>query len=177
MGDQELQDKFDECKNFVDQLNSKFLNNCQDVTSKLQNMSEEHLKFVGEMAETNEKVSENFRLFRNEMSDMSDRHQKLKSSFEGHKNQTEILNRHNAEEHEKIECNMQNLFESKNSMMKDIDHIKSDVKFNENSRKNQDKLQTDRIEMMTINQKTNTDTLSKVETELRAIEEKMKLEK
>ena len=129
------------------------------------------------MVETNEKVSESFNLFRDEINDLSDRQQKLKNSFEAHKNHTEVVNRHNAEQHEKIECSMQNLFESKNSMMKDIDHIKSDVKLNENSRKNQDKLHTDYIEAMNANQKYNTEALSKVETDLRSMEEKMKLEK
>jgi len=51
------------------------------------------------------------------------------------------------------------------------------VKLNENSRKNQDKLHTDYIEAMNANQKCNTETLSKVETDLRSMEEKMKLEK
>ena len=166
-----------DCKNFVDELNSNFLNNCKDVNTKLLDLSEEHHKFVGEMVETNEKVSESFNLFRNEINDLSDRQQKLKNSFDAHKNHTEIVNRHNAEQHEKIECSMQNLFESKNSMMKDIDHIKSDVKLNENSRKNQDKLHTDYIEAMNANQKYNTEALSKVETDLRSMEEKMKLEK
>ena len=79
-----------------------------------------------------------------ELTDLFGKHQKLKNAFDHHKSQYENLNRHNSENHEKIECSLQMLTESKQSMAKDMDHLKMDMKLTEDLRKNQEKIQNDR---------------------------------
>ena len=127
--------------------------------------------------ETYDKVEDNFNLVKHEIADIDGRHQKLKTGFDGHKQHSENINRQNVEEFEKIECTLQLLNESKNSLEKDVEHLKQDVKTNENSRQNQEKLQTDRLDHLNDNQRSCFDSLTRAETDLRMIEEKMKIEK
>ena len=89
----------------------------------------------------------------------------------------ENQNRQNAEEHENIECSLQLLKESKNSLEKDVELVKNEMRSNENSRNHQEKIQTDQMSLVKETQKCYGDILAKVETEIRTIDEKVKLDK
>ena len=67
--------------------------------------------------------------------------------------------------------------ESKNNLEKDVEFVKNEVRFNENSRKNQEKIQTDQISLINEIQRSHGDILTKVETDIRNLEEKQKLDK
>ena len=175
-GDQQLQDDFDECKNFVDQLNKKFVNNSEEVDNKIKKMQENHSDLSKTVGMTNRQFEDNFEDVKNDIKSINDNYLKFKGAFDGFKTHEETINRRNVEEHEKIECTLQMLSESKNSIEKDIEHLKADVKANETSRKTQEKLQTDRTNLLGENQKSQLKSLTKVETELKTFEERMKFE-
>ena len=67
--------------------------------------------------------------------------------------------------------------ESKNNLEKDLEFVKNEMRSNENSRKLQVKIQTDQLSLVKQNQKCHGDTLAKVETDIRTLEEKVKLDK
>ena len=148
-----------------------------EINNKPHQIDETQLNLDKEISITNDKVSDNDQTIKSEMSEMLGEHQKLKLRFENHKNQTENQNRQNAEEHENIECSLQLLKESKNNLEKDLEFVKNDMRSNENSRKQQEKIQTDQMSLVKQNQKCHGDILAKVETDIRNIEEKVKLDK
>lgn len=151
--------------------------NSEDFGSRIHQLNDKLLEMTENFNETYDKVEDNFNLIKHEIADIDGRNQKLKSAFDGHKNHAENLHRNNVEDHEKIECTLQMLSESKNSLEKDIEHLKQDVRTNENSRQNQEKSQSDRIATLTENQRSCSDSLTKAETDLRVIEERMRIEK
>ena len=148
-----------------------------EINNKLHQVDETQLNLDKEISITNDKVSDNFQIVKSEICEMLGEHQKLKLRFENHKNQIENQNRQNAEEHEKIECSLQLLKESKNNLEKDLEFVKNEMRSNENSRKLQEKIQTDQLSLVKQNQKCHGDTLAKVETDIRTLEEKVKLDK
>ena len=148
-----------------------------EINNKLHQVDETQLNLDKEISITNDKVSDNFQMVKSEICEMLGEHQKLKLRFENHKNQIENQNRQNAEEHEKIECSLQLLKESKNNLEKDLEFVKNEMRSNENSRKLQEKIQTDQLSLVKQNQKCHGDTLAKVETDIRTLEEKVKLDK
>ena len=172
-----LQQDFSCNKIFVENLNAKFLDKMNEINNKLHQVDETQLNLDKEISITNDKVSDNQQTVKSEMSEMLGEHQKLKIRFENHKNQIENQNRQNAEEHENIECALQLLKESKNNLEKDLEFVKNDMRSNENSRKQQEKIQTDQMSLVKQNQKCHGDILAKVETDIRTIEEKVKLDK
>ena len=162
---------------FVENLNSKFLDKMDEINNKIHKIDETQLNLDKEISITNDKVSENDQIAKTEMSELLGKHQKLKHLFDNHKSQVESQNRQNAEDHENIECALQLLKESKNNLEKDVEFVKNEVRFNENSRKNQEKIQTDQISLMNEIQRSHGDILTKVETDIRNLEEKQKLDK
>ena len=148
-----------------------------EINNKLHQVDETQLNLDKEISITNAKVSDNDQIVKSEISELLGEHQKLKIRFENHKNQIENQNRQNAEEHENIECSLQLLKESKNNLETDLEFVKNEIRSNENSRKHQEKIQTDQMSLVKQNQKCNGDILAKVEIDIRTIEEKVKLDK
>ena len=148
-----------------------------EINNKLHQIDETQLNLDKEISITNDKVSDNNQIVNSEISEMLGEHQKLKLRFENHKTQIENQNRQNAEEHENIECSLQLLKESKNNLEKDLEFVKNEMISNENSRNHQEKIQTEQMSLVKQNQKCNGDILAKVETDIRTIEEKVKLDK
>lgn len=148
-----------------------------EINNKLHQIDETQLNLDKEISITNDKVSDNNQIVNSEISEMLGEHQKLKLRFENHKTQIENQNRQNAEEHENIECSLQLLKESKNNLEKDLEFVKNEMISNENSRNHQEKIQAEQMSLVKQNQKCNGDILAKVETDIRTIEEKVKLDK
>ena len=148
-----------------------------EINNKLHQVDETQLNLDKEISITNDKVSDNFQIVKSEICEMLGEHQKLKLRFENHKNQTENQNRQNAEEHENIECSLQLLKESQNNLEKDLELVKNEMRSNENSRNHQEKIQTEQMSLVKQNQKCYGDILAKVETDIRTLDEKVKLDK
>ena len=148
-----------------------------EINNKIHKIDETQLGLDKEIGITNEKISENDQNVKSEMSELFGKQQKLKHLFDNHKSQVENQNRENAEQHENIECSLQLLKESKNSLEKEFEFVKAEVRANENSRKHQERFQSDQMSLVNENQKCHSDILSKVETDIHTIEEKVKLDK
>ena len=67
--------------------------------------------------------------------------------------------------------------ESKNSLEKDLEFVKTEIRTNENSRKYQELENEQKISLVSENQKSHGEVLTKVETDIRILEEKQKLDK
>jgi hypothetical protein len=78
---------------------------------------------------------------------------------------------YNNEEQEKVERVLKHFNEAKNAMSSDIELIKNDIRTNENTKKNQEKIFVDRVDMMKQKQKKHTEQISKIESELKTNEE------
>ena len=157
-------------------MNSKFLNKMDEINCKIHKIDANQLNLDNEIGITNERVSENDQIVKTKISEVSGNHQKLKHLFDHHKSQVENQNRQNAEEHENIECTLQLLKEFKTSLEKDLEFVKSEVRENETARRYQEKLQSEQILTMKKTEKSHGDILTKVEIDIRSLEEKQKLD-
>ena len=175
-GDQQLQEDFDECKKFVNQLNDQFLKQTEDYTNRLHQMSSEQTNLSQTFTDNRNENQDHFLRVHDEINETNDKLEKVRTAFNSHKSNSETQNRRNNEDHEKIECSLQRLNESKNSLEKEIEHLKADCRTNEKSRKTNEKSQTDRCNILSENQTSHFNTLTKLETDLRLVEEKIKLE-
>ena len=147
-----------------------------EINCKIHKIDANQLNLDNEIGITNERVSENDQIVKTKISEVSGNHQKLKHLFDHHKSQVENQNRQNAEEHENIECTLQLLKEFKTSLEKDLEFVKSEVRENETARRYQEKLQSEQILTMKKTEKSHGDILTKVEIDIRSLEEKQKLD-
>ena len=175
-GDQKLQDDFDECKNFVNQLNDQFIKQTEDYNNRLHQMSSEQTSLSQTFTDNRNENQDHFLRVHDEINETNDKLEKLRTAFNSHKSSSETQNRRNNEDHEKIECSLQRLNESKKSLEKEIEHLKSDCKTNEKLRNANEKSQTERSNLLSENQASHFNTLTKLETDLKSVEEKFKLE-
>ena len=176
-GDQQMQTDFGECKQFVNQLNEKFLQQSEDYSSRLNQMNTEQTNLSRTFTDNRNENQDHFLRVHDEINETNEKLQKVRIAFDSHKSNTETQDRRNAEDHEKIECSLQRLHESKNTLEKEIEHLKTDIKTNEKSRKSNEKSQTDRSDRLSESQASHLTSLTKLETELKSVEEKIKLEK
>ena len=175
-GDQKLQDDFDECKQFVSQLNEQFMKQTEDYNNRLHQMNTEQTNLSQTFTDNRNENQDHFLRVHDEINETNDKLEKVRSAFNSHKSNSETQNRRNDEDHEKIECSLQRLNESKNSLEKEIEHLKTDFKTNEKSRKTNEKSQTERSNLLSENQASHSNTLAKLETDLKSVEENLKLE-
>ena len=175
-GDQQLQDDFTECKQFVNQLNQRFITQTEDYNNRLHQMNKEQTNLSQTFTDNRNENQDHFLRVHDEINETNEKLEKVRTAFNSHKSNAETQNRRNDEDHEKIECSLQRLNESKNNLEKDIEHLKTDIKSNEKSRKTIEKSQTERTNFLTENQVSHSNTLTKLETDLKSVEEKLKLE-
>ena len=87
-------------------------------------------------------------LTNNEIENINERHSILRRDHEKLKNDVETQNKYNADNQESVDKALKKLNEEKNIINSDIDMIRNDIRTNENSRKNQDNIFTNKLEQL-----------------------------
>ena len=87
-------------------------------------------------------------LTNNEIDNINERHTKLRNEHEKLKSEVETQNKYNAENQENVDKSLKKLNEEKNIINSDIDMIRKDIRTNENSRRNQDSIFTNKLEQL-----------------------------
>ena len=87
-------------------------------------------------------------LTNNEIDNINERHTKLRQEHEKLKGEVETQNKYNADNQESVDKALKKLNEEKNIINSDIDMIRNDIRTNENSRKNQDSIFTNKLDQL-----------------------------
>ena len=87
-------------------------------------------------------------LTNNEIDNITERHTKLRENHEKLKSEVEAQNKYNSDNQDSVDKSLKKLNEEKNAINSDIDMIRNDIRTNENSRKNQNNIFTNKLDQL-----------------------------
>ena len=93
-------------------------------------------------------ISKNMDLTNNEIDNITERHTKLRENHEKLKSEVEAQNKYNSDNQDSVDKSLKKLNEEKNAINSDIDMIRNDIRTNENSRKNQNNIFTNKLDQL-----------------------------